>query len=192
MDEAIGFIKTSTAKMDRLIGAILRLSREGRRDFRPEAIDMTVLLEGIADSMTHQAVDAQAELIVEPLPPITSDRLAVEQIFSNLMDNALKYLRPGEAGQVRVSAHPAGPNVAFTVQDNGRGIASQDHQRIFDLFRRAGSQDRPGEGIGLAHVRTLVRRLGGSIKVDSTPGQGSVFTVVLPRFWIMGQEKITS
>jgi signal transduction histidine kinase len=66
------------------------------------------------------------------------------------------------------------------VSDNGRGIAEADHGRVFELFRRAGSQDQPGEGIGLAHVRTLVRALDGRIDLHSTPGAGTTFSVRLP------------
>ena len=69
------------------------------------------------------------------------------------------------------------------IADNGRGIDPKDHQRIFDLFRRAGSQDRPGQGIGLAHVRALVRRLGGTMSVASELDDGSTFTITLPINW---------
>jgi signal transduction histidine kinase len=73
--------------------------------------------------------------------------------------------------------------VVIEVIDNGRGIDPKDHQRIFDLFRRAGTQDRPGQGIGLAHVRALVRRLGGTMSVSSELGNGSTFAVTLPAIW---------
>ena len=69
----------------------------------------------------------------------------------------------------------------YTVSDNGRGIDPKDFERIFELFRRAGVQDRPGEGIGLAHVRAMVRKLGGQVTVDSEPGKGSRFTITLPK-----------
>jgi signal transduction histidine kinase len=71
--------------------------------------------------------------------------------------------------------------VAIDVEDNGRGIAAQDHERVFDLFRRAGAQDKPGEGIGLAHVRTMARNLGGDITLKSELGRGATFTLRLPR-----------
>jgi signal transduction histidine kinase len=71
----------------------------------------------------------------------------------------------------------------FEISDNGRGIDPKDHQRIFELFRRAGTQDRPGQGIGLAHVRALVRRLGGTMSVASELHQGSTFTITLPINW---------
>ena len=105
----------------------------------------------------------------------------MEQIFGNLIDNAVKYLDPQRPGRIEVSGRAAGGGDAvFDVADNGRGVEARDCARIFDLFRRAGVQDRPGEGIGLAHVKALVRSLGGRIKVTSTPGRGTVFTVTLP------------
>jgi len=88
-----------------------------------------------------------------------------EQIFSNLIDNALKYLKPGVPGDISVRGRTKLGFAIFEIADNGRGVDPKDHQRIFDLFRRAGTQDRPGQGIGLAHVRTLVRRLGGTMSV---------------------------
>ena len=180
-DESIGFIKAAVAKMDGLIGAILKISREGRRAFRPEPLDMTELLRSLADAQRHQSEAAGAVVSIRPLPPITADRLAVEQIFGNLIDNAIKYLDPGRPGRIEVAGAPAGSRIRYEVRDNGRGIASQDHARIFELFRRAGAQNRPGEGIGLAHVKTLVRSLGGRIDVASQPGVGTTFTVSLPR-----------
>lgn len=71
--------------------------------------------------------------------------------------------------------------VVYEVNDNGRGIDPKDRERIFEIFRRSGPQDRPGEGIGLTYVRTLVRRLGGAITVRSDAGRGSTFAVTLPR-----------
>jgi signal transduction histidine kinase len=181
--EALEFIKSSSAKMDRLIGAILNLTREGRREFNPVRIDTRELIEAIVTTVAHQASEAQAQIHVEPLPAITSDRLALEQIFSNLIDNALKYLKPGVGGNIWVRGRTKLGFAIFEVADDGRGIDAKDHQRIFDLFRRAGLQDKPGQGIGLAHVRALVRRLGGTISVASELDKGSSFTVTLPINW---------
>ena len=180
--EAIGFIKSSIGKMDRLIGAILNLTREGRRQFHPVKIETRELIESIVSTVAHQASEAEAQIRIEPLPNIVSDRLALEQIFSNLIDNALKYLKPGVPGDIAVRGRTRLGFAVFEVTDNGRGIDPRDHQRIFDLFRRAGTQDKPGQGIGLAHVRALVRRLGGTLTVASELGNGSTFTVTLPAF----------
>lgn len=181
--EALGFIKSSIAKMDRLITAILNLTREGRREFEPVKIDTRELIEAIVTTMAHQAAEAEAQIRIEPLPDIVSDRLALEQIFSNLIDNAVKYLKPGVAGDITVRGRTKLGFAIFEVADNGRGIDPKDHQRIFDLFRRAGTQDKPGQGIGLAHVRALVRRLGGTMSVQSELNGGSTFTITLPISW---------
>jgi signal transduction histidine kinase len=181
--EALGFIKSSIAKMDRLISAILNLTREGRREFQPVKIDTRELIEGIVSTVAHQAAEAEAQIRIEPLPDIVSDRLALEQIFSNLIDNALKYLKPGVPGDILIRGRTKLGFAIFEVIDNGRGIDPKDHQRIFDLFRRAGTQDKPGQGIGLAHVRALVRRLGGTMSVSSELDRGSTFTITLPAKW---------
>ena len=181
--EALGFIKSSIAKMDRLITAILNLTREGRREFEPIRIDTSELIEAIVTTMAHQAAEAQAEIRIAALPEIVSDRLALEQIFSNLIENALKYLKPGVPGEINVRGRTKLGFAIFEIADNGRGIDPKDHQRIFDLFRRAGPQDKPGQGIGLAHVRALVRRLGGTMSVQSELNNGSTFTITLPIAW---------
>ncbi len=180
-DESLDFIKNSIGKMDRLINSILKLSREGNRTFHPEYVSMDGLLKSIIDNVAHRAAEKGVEIVLAPLPPIKSDRLALEQIFSNLVDNAVKYTQPGRPGQVRIRGRSNQTQVIFEVEDNGRGVAAEDHDRIFDLFRRAGQQDQQGEGIGLAHVRALVRRLGGYMTLRSELGQGSTFIITLPR-----------
>jgi len=180
-DEALSFIKASITKMDRLINAVLTISREGNRTLRPEEIDMNALLATMSQAMAHQVQATGAEVDIGTLPDIVSDRLALEQIFSNLLDNALKYLRDDEPGKIRVRGRSEGNRVIIEVEDNGRGIDERDQERVFELFRRAGRQDKPGEGMGLAHVRALVRRLGGVINLKSKQGKGSTFTVTLPR-----------
>lgn len=191
-DEALGFIKSSIAKMDRLINAILRLSRAGRREFKREQVDLAELFKSISEAVAHQADAAGATITIGKVPTVISDRLALEQIFSNLIDNAIKYLREGIESRISVKSEETSRRVSIKVADNGRGIDSQDRERVFDLFRRAGTQDRPGEGIGLAHVRTLVRRVGGTIKLESTPDEGSIFTVTLPKIWAGANPKGTA
>ncbi len=186
--EAIGFIRTSSVRMDKLISAILKLSREGRRVLAPEPLDMRQLLEGHRQSLAHQLSERGAELVIETAPALTGDRLVVEQIFGNLIENAVKYLKPGRPGRIVVRGSDLGSAVRYEVEDNGRGIEAKDFERIFDLFRRSGVQDQPGEGIGLAHVRALVRRLGGTITVSSRFGEGTAFTVILPKSVGMNSE----
>lgn len=189
LPEAIGFIRASTQKMDRLINAILRLSREGRRTLAPDRIDANALVGDIVGSMQHRLVEAGVEVTVDPLPAIVTDRLAFEQILSNLLENAVKYLQPGRPGLVRVSGRAERDRLIYEVADNGRGIDPRDHERIFDLFRRSGTQDQPGEGIGLAHVRALAYRLGGLIEVRSELDRGATFRLSLPAMLSAGETR---
>jgi signal transduction histidine kinase len=184
LPEAIGFIRSSTRKMDGLINAILKLSREGRRVLKPEPIELGALLETAAANVQHQVIEAGGEVSIDTgrLPPVISDRLALEQIFGNLFDNAVKYRSPSRPLRIGVRANEErGHRVVVEIKDNGRGIARQDHERVFDLFRRSGSQDTPGEGIGLAHVRSMVRNLGGDITLQSELDQGTTMRLNLPR-----------
>jgi signal transduction histidine kinase len=181
LPEAIGFIRTSTQKMDRLINAILRLSREGRRPITPERLDMDQLVQNVVDTLQHRIAELNIDMSVSSgLPGIVSDRLALEQILGNIIENAIKYLTPGRKGRIEVRGRREGARAIVEIADNGRGIDPKDHDRIFDLFRRSGQQDQPGEGIGLAHTRALAYRLGGTIGVKSELGKGATFRINLP------------
>ncbi len=182
LPEAIGFIRSSTRKMDGLINAILKISRDGRRPLKPERIDLKALVEATSASVHHQISESDGTVRIDiRVPSIHTDRFSLEQILGNLFDNAVKYKQPERPLNLTVRAMPEGRNlVRIEVEDNGRGIADEDHERIFELFRRSGQQDRSGEGIGLAHVRSLARNLGGEISVKSRLGSGSTFVLRLP------------
>ncbi|RVQ69100.1 GHKL domain-containing protein [Croceicoccus ponticola] len=180
LPEALGFIRTSTEKMDRLINSILDLSRQGRRVLTPENLDMRQLTGNVADTLYQRAQEEDATILIGELPEVESDRMAVEQIMSNLLENAIKYLSPDRKGEIRIEGGRSFGQVHFDVIDNGRGIAPNDHERVFDLFRRSGKQDKPGEGIGLANVRALAHRLGGNVTVESELDRGATFRLSLP------------
>ena len=182
LPEAISFIRSSTRKMDGLINAILKISREGKRVLRAEAIDLPAALQAAAAAVHHQATENGDGITVESPPlKIRSDRLSIEQVLGNLLDNAIKYRSPKRELHVVMRAKREKSGwVVIEVEDNGRGIAATDHERIFELFRRSGAQDKPGEGIGLAHVRTIVRNLGGDITVSSELDAGTTFSILLP------------
>ncbi len=166
--EALSFIETSVTRMDHLIRAILHLSRLGHRDLHLEPLDMQALVHGTIRTLAHQIAARQAQVIVEPLPPVTADRTAMEQIMGNLLTNAVAYLVPGRPGEIVVTGECHADVTVFTVRDNGRGIATEDIPKIFEPFRRVGRQDVPGEGMGLAYVRMLVQRHGGEIRCHSS------------------------
>jgi len=179
--EALKFIGSSTSRMDALIAGILKLSRLGGQTLQPEAIDLDQLARECVATVQHRLNDAGAQVEIEGrLPTVVGDRNALSQVFANLLDNAAKYFSDARPGRIVLRARQSAAQTCVEVEDNGRGVAAKDQIRIFELFRRAGTQDKPGDGIGLAHVRTLARRMGGDIAVRSDGFSGSVFAVTLP------------
>ena len=169
--------------MDGLINAILKISREGRRQLKPEALDLPELVEATAAAIQHQVIEDGGAIHTDiAVKRLISDKLSMEQVLGNLLDNAVKYRSTERPLAVTIRAREGLANrIVIEVEDNGRGIGPADHERVFELFRRAGTQSQPGEGIGLAHVRTMVRSLGGDITLRSELGAGSTFIINLPR-----------
>lgn len=180
LPEAMQFIDSSVTRMDTLIGAILKLSRLGKGGVHPEPVDAGRLVATIVRSLTHQIERHAASVTCGELPHICVDRTAIEQVFGNLLDNAVKFLEPGRTGRITITAERGERGAIFHIGDNGRGIAAEDMGKIFEIFRRAGLQNVPGDGMGLAYVRALVRRMGGRIWCVSTPGEGSTFSFSVP------------
>lgn len=176
--EAIGFIRSSTKKMDGLINAILKLSRDGSKPLLLEPVDLAEVFQATIDALQHQlqAAEGTVNLNIQPTA-IVSDRMSLEQIFANLLENAIKYRSPQRRLQIDIAVLKVpGPAVVIEIADNGRGIAEENVERVFELFRRSGKLDQPGEGIGLAHVRALVRNLKGDITLRTEPGHGTKFS----------------
>jgi len=182
LPEAMNFIRSSTRKMDALINAILKISREGRRKIQPERVALKPAIDATVGSVQHQIVASEGKIeTTVKVGDIVTDKFSLDQILGNLLDNAVKYHMPGRPLSLTLTAYPFGKGrIRIDVKDNGRGIAEKDQERVFELFRRAGEQDQQGEGIGLAHVRSVVRNLGGDITVKSELGVGSTFTIDLP------------
>jgi PAS domain S-box-containing protein len=178
--QALTFISSSVSRMDSIINSVLKLSRAGRRKIMPEPVIVKELVQTVVNSLAHQIGSRSVAVTVRDLPDVVTDRTALEQIFGNLLDNAVKYLDTGRAGEIEISAEQNSPEVVFHVRDNGRGMAKEDIPRAFEIFRRVGAQDVPGEGMGLAYVKTVVRLLGGRIWCESEPGAGTTFSFSLP------------
>lgn len=179
--EALDFIGSSVLRMDRLITAVLKLSRLGHRELKIEPVQVGDLVSGILKSMSHQIEEHDATVCIGELPEVDGDRIALEQILGNLLDNAVKYLDPQRPGRLEIFAESTPGEVVIHVRDNGRGIAPQDQERVFEIFRRAGKQDVQGEGMGLAYVKTLLRSMRGQIWCQSEPGVGSTFSFSIPQ-----------
>jgi signal transduction histidine kinase len=177
--EALGFIDSSVTYMDGLVNALLKLSRLGRRELDLEPVDMEALVRANLETLAHQIEERQVQVTVGPLPKVVADRISMEQIVASILSNAVKYLAPNRPGEIEISAECGEDETTFRVRDNGRGIAEEDMHKVLALFRRAGRQDVPGEGVSLTYVQTLVRRHGGRIWCESELGAGTTFYFTL-------------
>jgi signal transduction histidine kinase len=179
--QALGFIQSSADKMNRLVAALLQYSRLGKRRLAYESIDFNHLIQQCINTMQHQIKTSGARITVDRLPAITADRLSLEQVFSNLLDNAVKYLDPGRPGEIRIAATQDKKGTTFSVTDNGVGIADDDLHKVFEIFRRGEAAVKvPGEGIGMPNSRAIIKRHNGDIWFESVPGKGSTFFVNIP------------
>jgi signal transduction histidine kinase len=184
--EALGFIEASVTRMDHFINALLKLSRLGRTELVRVAVSMDALVQDTLETLAHQIEQRHVRVTVGSLPEVAADRTSMEQIMGNILNNAVLYLEPGRPGQIEISGEHGEGETIFRVHDNGRGIAPEDMDKIFAPFRRAGRQDVPGEGMGLAYVQTLVRRHGGRIWCESELGAGTTFTFTIPDHLTLG------
>jgi signal transduction histidine kinase/FixJ family two-component response regulator len=179
--------KEKTQGLISLIGDLLDLSRieAGIASQEPRTVHLEEVLKGVVDFLRVRAESRKQSLILElpkaPVPPVTADPLALESIFGNLITNAMNYTQQG--GEIRVKAELAGINARVDIIDNGFGIEERHLDKIFDRFYRVKNEKTrqiTGTGLGLPIVKGLLDSLGGLISVESLPGKGSTFTVLLP------------
>jgi signal transduction histidine kinase len=179
--QALGFIQSSADKMNKLVSALLQYSRLGKRKLVYESIDINQVVQHCIDTMQHQIKTSGATIMVDQLPMITADRLSIEQVFSNLLDNAVKYLDQGRAGEIRIVASQDKTGTTFAVTDNGIGIVDGDIHKVFEIFRRGEAAAKvAGEGIGMPNARAIIKRHNGDIWFESTPGRGTTFFFNIP------------
>lgn len=174
--DALHYIHSSVEKMDNLTSAILELSRIGRKEIRVEQVHPQTIVHRIIDTLHHQINTQNISIRVHALPEVMADKLALEQIFGNIIDNAIKYLEPSRAGKIEIGGSKNFRETTFWVRDNGRGIPEHDREKIFEIYRRGGNnKDIPGEGLGMAYVRATLRRMDGSIWCESVVNEGTTF-----------------
>jgi len=182
--ESLQHIHKATITLERLVTGVLEYVRITNQDGVDEEVSLNQVFLDILNDHSTQIKDTLALIEVPPdLPVIISDRLKLYQIFSNLIGNALKYRDPARRLEIKVKllATRSPQDLALAISDNGLGIPQDKQALIFRPFQRAHGKAFEGSGIGLACVRKLVDRLGGSVSVESSPGQGSTFTVTLQR-----------
>jgi signal transduction histidine kinase len=170
-------ISEASLKMDILARDLLNYGRLGHREVRLSSIDLWPLVDSIGSDLNSEIESRRAEIRVDaPSPQVRGDKQILAAILRNLIENALKFVRPGTVPRIHIWAETHESAVRICVQDNGIGIAPAYHQRIFGVFERGPSSAHyPGTGIGLAIVQKGVERLGGRVGVQSNVGEGSCF-----------------
>jgi signal transduction histidine kinase len=178
--ESVGFIQNSAAFMNKLIEGLLKVARAGLMVPHPKQIDMNALLAKVAGNLEFKFREAGITFSVAQLPFCTADEDHVTQIFSNLIDNAIKYRSPLKPGKIKVHGSKERDQSVYCLEDNGVGIALNQQEKVFELFYRLRPEDTKGEGIGLTMVRRMVDRNNGRIWVESEIEKGSKFFVAFP------------
>jgi signal transduction histidine kinase len=178
-------IRKESERLTALINNILDFSRieAGRKEYDFRETDISELVRNTLESYKYQ-IEQQGfafEEKIEPVPPMRVDREALARSLVNLVNNALKYSQDRKF--IGVNLYRKNGSVKLEVVDHGIGIPSQEQDRIFEKFYRVGDplvHNTKGSGLGLSLVRHIVKAHGGDVSVDSTPGEGSTFTITLP------------
>ncbi len=178
--ESLTYISKSAYKMDSLLSGLLKLSRIGRSELALEQLDMNNLMIDIVSTVEFQIKKKGVKLKVSDLPSCKGDEAQINQIFSNLIDNALKYLDSGRRGIIKVSGHKDNDKSVYCIEDNGIGIAPEYQEKIYNIFHRLNPDKSSGEGLGLTIVSRAIEKHHGKVWVESDSGKGSKFYVSIP------------
>ena len=183
LDEtAEGYIRhilDGTRRMQRLIDGLLAYGRIGRQGTAFERVALDAVLRRVVEDLDARVEETQATVIVDALPEVQGDRTQLEQLFQNLLLNALKF-HGDRPPHVEVAAERGDGEWRFSVADRGIGVPPERREEIFGMFIRGGVGDERGAGIGLAVCGRVVANHGGRLWVEDNPGGGSVFRFTLP------------
>jgi PAS domain S-box-containing protein len=183
-DEARGMlrrIQSAASRMEDTLRHLLHYSSLSREEITLSPVNVDDVVRELLLEHSAMILERQGDVLVDrPLPTVRACRVVLSQVLANLLTNALKYTRPGEAPSVRIFAEETENTVVLKVADQGIGIDPAHHERIFRVFERLHGR-YPGTGVGLAIARRAVERMGGRIWVNSELGCGSCFSVELPR-----------
>jgi signal transduction histidine kinase len=173
------YISSSVSKMNALINGLLQLSRLGKIEIKKERLDMNDIIDDITSEMKYQLQQGGIKLDVSELPSCVGDRTQINQLFSNLLDNSIKFLDPKRQGIINISGNTHNNQSVYRIEDNGIGVSPEHHGKIFEIFHKL-SLHMDGKGMGLSIVQIILNRHKGKILVESEKGKGSKFFIYLP------------
>lgn len=177
--EFIEFAVDGAERMREMIGGLLQYSRVDTRGNPFEAVDLNAVFADVRQDLQVKIKESDAEITAEELPRVYGDGSQLNQVFQNLLDNAIEY-NGDEPPRVHVSAERNGDEWVIFVSDEGIGIDPDDQGRVFEVFNSLQGHNEAGTGIGLALCERIVERHGGDIWIDSEPGEGATFSFTLP------------
>jgi light-regulated signal transduction histidine kinase (bacteriophytochrome) len=179
--EFMRYISDATTRMDRLLGDLLTYSHQFRDPDRPlDSVDAEGALQGALLTLDPEIRGSGAVITNDPLPSVPFDFAQLNQLFRQLISNAIKF-KSEQPPRIHVSASDTADAIQFSVRDNGIGIDPRYSDQIFGVFKRLHGREVPGTGIGLAICKRIVDQRGGSIWVEPGPDQGSIFHFTIPK-----------
>jgi PAS domain S-box-containing protein len=178
----LGKVRRGAVTMGLLIADLLEYSKLSRREMRTDSVDVDAVVRAVVASRDEEIQSTGAAVrVVSGGARAAVDPAGLEMALVNLLDNALKFHRPGKPADVTITTSCAGRHALVAVRDEGIGFDMRYHDRIFEIFQHLErSEDYPGTGVGLALVRRAMQRMGGSVRAESAPGTGATFTMELP------------
>ena len=179
--EAVRYIGESVHKIDQLLLGLKTYLNAGTSIPKIETVDMNELLQAVVGNFKIVIDKAEATINIDKLPNCLGDKMQINQVFSNLIDNAIKYGDAARKGYVQISGKAEGDKSIYVVEDNGIGIPIEQQGDVFTMFFRVSSDKVRGQGIGLAACKQMIERQNGKIWLESEAGEGSKFFVSLPR-----------
>ncbi len=169
----------SVERLNGMVQRLLDFSRVARLEYEFEDLDIAGLVRGVVDSLAYHAQARSIDLVIGQLPRAVGDRVQVEAVFRNLVDNAIKYMGDGPRRAIEIGSRSEGEETVYFVRDTGMGMTAEQCGKAFLPFRRFRTDAAPGEGIGLSYVRKIVERHGGRIWCESVEGEGTTFSFTL-------------
>jgi light-regulated signal transduction histidine kinase (bacteriophytochrome) len=190
--ESLTKVLSAAERMQNLITDLIEFSQVSSSAESFEEVDLNQVLSEVSNTLSEMILESGTELVVEPLPVVRAIPFHMIQLFTNLVNNAIKYRKPGETPRVKVSSgrvdgselgQPSNRRyLAVSVQDNGIGFDPAQRDNIFELFKRLHTREKyAGTGIGLAICKKIMQHHDGFIRASGEPGQGATFTIYLPQ-----------